>query len=247
MSVAACADGAKGGTNLMGRVIVADSQPLFRDGISAIVSGLLADTGLCETVATLADMNAAIEADEEPDCVILDLALLGNTGLTDIVGMRRGLASTAFVVLAPSADPQTVHLCMMCGVAGFIPKTASHAEITNALQIVFEGGIHMPSFAGLAAPGVVSLAASQDEETDHHSLSGRQMAVLDLVQDGKSNKQIAWELSISETTVKAHMTAILRKLGVNSRAQAIVLLQRHSLPGHAAMRQSRLYATSKAA
>jgi DNA-binding NarL/FixJ family response regulator len=231
----------------MARVIVADSQPLFRDAISVIVTGLLAGDGRCETFGTLADMTAAIDADPAPTCVIIDLTLLGYGGMTDIVGLRRGMASTAFVVLAPSADPQTVHLCLMCGVAGFIPKTAPHADIASALQTVLDGGIHMPSFAGLPSAGTLSLHAPKDDDADQHALSGRQLAVLDLVRDGKSNKQIAWELSISETTVKAHMTAILRKLGVNSRAQAIVLLQRQTLPGQATPRSNQVYLASKAA
>ena len=106
--------------------------------------------------------------------------------------------------------------------AGFISKHASREEVMAALRTVLEGGTAVPR-NDAPEPGRRTAAV---EDQDGSSLSDRQAAVLNLVTYGKSNKQIAWELSISETTVKAHMTAILRKLGVSSRAQAIVLLQR---------------------
>jgi DNA-binding NarL/FixJ family response regulator len=114
-----------------------------------------------------------------------------------------------------------------------VPKSASKDEIAIALQTVFDGGIYVPkSLAPSLAPTQLAPVSRRHvpEDQDSGPLTGRQVAVLDLVATGKSNKQIAWELSISETTVKAHMTAILRKLGVNSRAQAIVLFQRQLVP-----------------
>jgi DNA-binding NarL/FixJ family response regulator len=123
-----------------------------------------------------------------------------------------------------------VRQAISCGAAGFIPKSSPRDLIATALQVVFAGGIYVPrELLGEAEP-------ARDRSADHRGggddpfsgpLTQRQVEVLNLVADGKSNKQIAYELSISEMTVKAHVTAILRKLGVVSRAQAIVKFQRH--------------------
>jgi DNA-binding NarL/FixJ family response regulator len=217
------------------RVLIADDHPLFREALCGVVAQVFARFGwpFSNLQASMIDEVMQIaDQDDELDAILLDLSLLGSQGLSQLVALRAKQPAVPLIVLSSIADPQTVHLCMTCGVAGFIPKSASRAAILGALQTVFDGGIHMPIFPGSAAsPPVFSQFGRRayDDEQECGPLSGRQVAVLDLVTDGKSNKQIAWELSISETTVKAHMTAILRKLGVSSRAQAIVLLQRQSM------------------
>ena len=223
----------------MVRILVADHQPLFREGICAIVSQIMALSGRaseCEEVSSLAGFVQCLDAEDSVDAAILDLSLLQGHGMAGILAVRNRLGNAPLVVLSPAGDAETIHLCMTCGVSGFLPRTAEREDILAALQTIFDGGTHLPVFAGAAAsdlsfrpPGARRL----EDDQEHGSLSFRQSAVLDLVKEGKSNKQIAWELSISETTVKAHMTAILRKLGVNSRAQAIVLLQRQTVGGSA--------------
>ena len=219
----------------MTRVLVADDEPLFREAMCGVVAQVFADWGwdfASEQAATIGEVMRIADREEELDGIILDLSILGPQGLSQLVTLRSKQPAVPLIVLSSVVDPQTVHLCMTCGVAGFIAKSSSRAAIVSALQNVFDGGIHMPNFPGSPAsppafPQFGRRAFDDDQECG--PLSGRQVAVLDLVTDGKSNKQIAWELSISETTVKAHMTAILRKLGVSSRAQAIVLLQRQSM------------------
>jgi DNA-binding NarL/FixJ family response regulator len=219
----------------MTRVLIADAQPLFRDAICGVVAQVLASLGWSFfnlQAGTIDEVMRVADQDEDLDAILLDLSLLGSQGLAQLVTLRSKQPAVPLIVLSSVADPQTVHLCMTCGVAGFIAKSASRTDIIRALQTVFDGGIHMPNFPGSpASPPAFSQFGRRayDDEQECGPLSGRQVAVLDLVTDGKSNKQIAWELSISETTVKAHMTAILRKLGVSSRAQAIVLLQRQSM------------------
>jgi DNA-binding NarL/FixJ family response regulator len=188
-------------------------------------------TSICDEASGIDHVMRCIERHEDYELILIDLSILGPHGLSQLVTLRSKQPAIPLMVLSSVCDPQTVHLCMTCGVAGFIQKSASRHEIAQALQTVLEGGIHMPKFPGMpgAAPAFSGFGRRAfDDDQDGGPLSGRQVAVLDLVTDGKSNKQIAWELSISETTVKAHMTAILRKLGVSSRAQAIVLLQRQT-------------------
>ena len=219
----------------MTRVLIADAQPLFREAICGLVGQIFTSFGWSFShlqAGTIDEVMRIADQDEDLDAILLDLSLLGSQGLSQLVTLRGKQAAVPLIVLSSIADPQTVHLCMTCGVAGFIAKSASRTDIMRALQTVFDGGIHMPHFAGSpTSPPAFSAFGRRayDDEQECGPLSGRQVAVLDLVTDGKSNKQIAWELSISETTVKAHMTAILRKLGVSSRAQAIVLLQRQSM------------------
>ncbi len=221
----------------MAQVLIAHAEPLFADALCEIVAELFTAGNWpfgCIRVATIEQALGAVEREDELEAILIDLAILGPGGLSHLVGLRGRQAAVPLIVLSSVCDPQTVHLCMTCGVAGFIAKTGTRCEISRALQTVFDGGIHMPNFAGAprAFPQIGRRMAEDDPEGG--PLSFRQAAVLDLVTDGKSNKQIAWELSISETTVKAHMTAILRKLGVNSRAQAIVLLQRNMVQASAA-------------
>jgi DNA-binding NarL/FixJ family response regulator len=219
----------------MTRILIADDEPLFREAMCGVVAQVFAGFGWPFSslqAGTIEEVMQIADHDDALDAILLDLSMLGMQGLSRLVTLRGKQPAVPLVVLSSLADPQTIHLCMTCGVAGFIPKSASRTEIVAALQTVFDGGIHMPRFPGspLSAQGFGQFGRrAYDDEQDCGPLSGRQVAVLDLVTDGKSNKQIAWELSISETTVKAHMTAILRKLGVSSRAQAIVLLQRQSM------------------
>jgi DNA-binding NarL/FixJ family response regulator len=220
----------------MARVLIADDHPLFRDAIRGVVAQVFAEAGWefsCLEAASVGEVMRIAETEDELDLVLLDLYMPGAQGLSQLVALRTKLPATPIIVLSSLSDPQTVGQCLTCGAAGFVPKSASKDEIAVALQTVFDGGVYAPSCLGagpVPAPLPPVARRHMPDDQDSGPLTGRQIAVLDLVALGKSNKQIAWELSISETTVKAHMTAILRKLGVNSRAQAIVLFQRQLVP-----------------
>jgi DNA-binding NarL/FixJ family response regulator len=216
---------------LLGRVIVADHQPLFREGICAILAQIAAHSGralACEEMSSLAACTDRAPGEEPVDMAIIDLSLLRAQGMAGILAVRRALPNTKLVALASADDTELMQLCVICGVTGFLHRSARRQDIMAALQLMLDGGTQTPNFP--PPPGshraCRPIVRGPDDDRDLGKLSVRQTEVLDLVKEGKSNKQIAWELSISETTVKAHMTAILRKLGVNSRAQAIVLLQR---------------------
>ena len=217
----------------MALVLIANAEPLFADALRGIIAELFAASDWPFDYAQAGTVEEAIaiaQGKDELEAILIDLAILGPAGLAHIVTLRGRQPAVPLIVLSAAYDPQTVHLCMTCGVAGFIAKSATRDEVGRALRTVFDGGIHIPNFAGAARPFPQLSRRVAEEDAEGGPLSFRQAAVLDLVTDGKSNKQIAWELSISETTVKAHMTAILRKLGVSSRAQAIVLLQRNVSP-----------------
>jgi DNA-binding NarL/FixJ family response regulator len=219
----------------MARVLIADDHPLFRDAIRGVVAQVFADAGWefsCVEAATVGEVMRIAESEDELDVLLLDLYMPGAHGLSQLVALRSKLPSTPIIVLSSISDPETVKQCITCGAAGFVPKSSSKELIAVALKTVFDGGVYIPESIAPnheVAPLQPVIRRHVGDE-DSGPLTGRQVAVLELVASGKSNKQIAWELSISETTVKAHMTAILRKLGVTSRAQAIVLFQRQLLP-----------------
>jgi DNA-binding NarL/FixJ family response regulator len=219
----------------MARVLIADDHPLFRDAIRGVVAQVFADAGWefsCVEAATVGEVMRVAESEDELDVLLLDLYMPGAHGLSQLVALRSKLPSTPIIVLSSISDPETVKQCITCGAAGFVPKSSSKELIAVALKTVFDGGVYIPESIAPShevAP-LQPVVRRHVGDEDSGPLTGRQVAVLELVASGKSNKQIAWELSISETTVKAHMTAILRKLGVTSRAQAIVLFQRQLLP-----------------
>jgi len=215
----------------MARVVIADRQPLFREAVCSILTAMPAPCGApiaCEEAATIDELLAFAQGAQGIAAIVVDISILGVPGLSQLVTLRSRLPSVPLAVMAAEFDQQRVKLCVTCGVAACIAKTLPRADIAAALQTVLRGGSYLPNLPTLPSSHVLFHPFGRRavmEDQDAGSFSGRQAAVLDLVTAGKSNKQIAWELSISETTVKAHMTAILRKLGVNSRAQAIVLLQ----------------------
>ena len=217
----------------MARVLVVDDQPLFREAIAHLVTHAVTCAGTpfsCTEAATLGELLRLTDRERDFAAIVIDFSILGAQGLSQLVALRSKLPAVPLIVLSSAFDRQRVQLCATCGIAGFISKSMSREDITLALQAVLRGGVYLPNLPNLPPAHVVFHPLSHRSmivDRNAGRLSGRQTAVLDLVAAGKSNKQIAWELSISETTVKAHMTVILRKLGVNSRAQAIVLLQQH--------------------
>ncbi len=210
----------------MQRILIADDHPLFRQAMREIVAELFTQRGGPFTCLEAADTDAMFEsaaATDELDLLLLDLFMPGSSGLADLVTLRNCIPATPIVVVTSLDDPATVQRALACGVAGYVVKSASKDVMIGALQVVLGGGTYAPTGAvpGQQAPG----AAADD------ALTPRQLAVLALLADGSSNKQIARDLDISDVTVKAHMTAILRKLGVATRCQAIVAFQRDRL-GH---------------
>ncbi len=215
----------------MSRVLVADDHPLFREAVLGVLHQVFGGTGLITAeAATIEELNAAVDQNDEFDLILLDLFIPGAHGLSHLVSLRARLPSTPIIIFSSVTDATVVRQTITCGAAGFITKSAGRDEIAAALATVMAGGVHLPRQFG-AGPDAASLRprnrSETDDDPDRGPLTGRQVAVLELVAAGKANKQIAYELGISEITVKTHVTAILRKLRVTNRGQAIVMFQRH--------------------
>ena len=215
----------------MPRVLMAEDHPLFRDALRRVLDQRLGSAAapleVVET-GTVDELLSLIETDDAFDLVMLDLFMPGAQGLSHLVSLRARMPDTPIIVFSSVNDPKVVRQTITCGAAGFIPKSAPQEEIAHALEVVMGGGVFLPQRfqAELDAAALRPRARWEAEEEDRGKLTGRQVAVLELVAAGKANKQIAYELGISEITVKTHVTAILRKLRVTSRGQAIVMFQK---------------------
>ena len=210
-----------------GTIIIADDHPLFRGALKQAVSGIFKDLRVIEA-GTLEETNAALASEPEADLVLLDLKMPGVSGFSGLNFLRSQHPSIPVVVVSGLEDPQTVRACMEFGASGYIPKTTSIEDMNAAIRSVLAGNSWTP-------PGLELGGVGDRETTDLirrlASLTPQQMRVLTMLSEGLLNKQIAYELSVSEATVKAHVSAILMKLGVESRPQAVIAASKIELPG----------------
>lgn len=198
------------------RVLIADDHPLFRTALREAMSGSIAE------IAEAGSFDAAcktLEADSGFDLVLLDLTMPGVSGFSGLMYMRAQYPALPVVVCSANEDPTTIRRCMDFGASGFIPKTLGVDEMREAVRTVLAGGAWSPPEVDLNGPddGSAKLAARLG------TLTPQQVRVLMMLSQGLLNKQIAYELSVSEATIKAHVSAILQKLGVESRTQAVIV------------------------
>jgi DNA-binding NarL/FixJ family response regulator len=206
------------------RILIADDHPLYRDALEHVVSDIYpgADITSC---ASQDEVLAVVEGDDSFDLILLDLKLPGATGFTCLSLIRQRTPVTPVVIVSALEDARTTREAMEFGATGYLAKSSTKSTMHNALQLVMSGGVFMPA-AAVSGNWLRRRSSSrqvQDKAPGHSSLTERQQTVLGLMADGKSNKEIANDLSITEITVKAHVSAILRKLGVSNRVQAAML------------------------
>jgi two-component system nitrate/nitrite response regulator NarL len=213
------------------KVLVIDDHPLVQEGVSAALETLADDV----TVMSARDGEQGLGlAAENPDLdlVLLDLALPGISGFNLIGKLHEKLPSLPVVVLSALEDPENVRHAINAGAMGFVPKSAATKVLIEVLQQVLEGNVTVPLALQSSGPPVSHAlpGATGDSpaggEPDVALLTLRQLEVLSRVCQGKTNKQIATELGLSEKTVKAHVTAIFKVLGVVNRTQAVLVARR---------------------
>jgi DNA-binding NarL/FixJ family response regulator len=193
------------------RVLIADDHPLYCDALRAVVPQACPGAD----ISTAASQEEVLEAMKSPrafDLVLLDLNLPGAAGLSCLHALRKLVPATPIVVVSAVGDPKVMQDTIMSGASAFIPKSAPSQVLINALKVIAAGGTYMPADVLAALRGADGNPAGE--------LTLRQRRVLELLSTGLSNKRIARELEISEITVKAHVSAIFRKLGVTNRTQA---------------------------
>lgn len=202
-------------------VIVADDHPLFREALSHAIEGCLPGARIVEA-ESLETLQAAVEAHSAADLLLLDLHMPGVQGFSALAYLRGQYESLPTVMVSASEDPRIMRSALKLGASGYIPKSSPIATIRSAIAAVLDGEVWLPADVaeGPAAVGddVSDVVAAIGTLTPH------QFRVLQMVSEGLMNKQIAYHLDVSEATIKAHVTAILRKLKVTNRTQAVVAL-----------------------
>jgi DNA-binding NarL/FixJ family response regulator len=211
------------------KVLVIDDHPLVQEGVSAALNSLADDVKVM--AAHDAQQGLAVAAENpDLDLVLLDLALPGMSGFNLIGRLREQLPSLPVVVLSAFEDPENVRNAINAGAMGFVPKSAATKVLIDVLRQVLAGNVTVPTSLQSSGPPISTPGGASAEpgasEPDVALLTLRQLEVLSRVCQGKTNKQIATELSLSEKTVKAHVTAIFKVLGVVNRTQAVLVARR---------------------
>jgi DNA-binding NarL/FixJ family response regulator len=197
-------------------IAIADDHPLVRAALRDTLRSLEPPPRFLEGGDIAAAMTLAT-SEPGPDLLLMDLAMPGSHGLDDVRALRQTAPALPIVVVSADENPGTVGALVAMGVAGFIPKSEPAEVIRQAVQLVLAGGTYVP-VRYVGAP----LAAAPS----HAGLTERQVDVLRLLARGRSNKEIARELGITEGTVKVHLLSVFRLLGVRNRTEAVLAAQR---------------------
>jgi len=206
------------------RALIIEDHPLFCDALAMTLKAV-AGIAEIETAGRIDDAIARLDAGLLPDVVVLDLNLPDVSGLDGLLRLRLAVPGVPVVVVSSLADNRVIGAALVAGAAGFVPKHAHREVFRLAFEAVAAGGRHVPEGYVPQGPG----GSAREAAIARLGLLTRQQGrILQLICEGMLNKQIAFELSIAETTVKAHVTAIMRKLGVMSRTQAVLIAQEAS-------------------
>jgi DNA-binding NarL/FixJ family response regulator len=202
------------------RVVIADDHPLVRRALAESLHRVLSGAEIAE-VGSLGEAMSALDRGDT-DLLLLDLQMPGMNGLASLSGVRSAYPAVPILVVSANEDPLIMREVLEFGASGFLPKSTPVAEIGAAVEAILAGGIWLPEAASAAY-----LDESESELAQRIAeLTPQQRRVLMLLTDGKPNKQIAFELAVTEATVKAHLSQIFRKLGVRSRTQAVITARR---------------------
>lgn len=199
------------------KILLVDDHPLYHEGLAAALRHAAGDLVLV-SAETVAQGLQAAAADAAIELVLLDLVLPGSSGLEAITRFGQAHPLLPRVLVSGRLDAGVIETARRHGACGFIAKSWPVARIVASIETVLDGGVDFSTLAELApADGVPA------------TLSQRQSAVLDLLAQGKSNKEIARSLAIADRTVRAHLTELFQALGAGSRVQALLQAQRMGL------------------
>ena len=203
--------------------IVADDHPLFREALIHAIGNCVDDANIIEA-DSLDTLQTVVEANPGADLLFLDLNMPGVSGFSALAYIRNNHESLPTVIVSAMDDPAVIRRSIQHGASGFIPKSSPIAVIEEGIRRVLDGEVWLPEGVDLQDDRLgsdeASIAAALSSLTPH------QFRVLMMLGEGLLNKQIAYQLGVSEATIKAHVTAILRKMNVNNRTQAVLAVQR---------------------
>jgi DNA-binding NarL/FixJ family response regulator len=200
------------------RFVIADDHPLFRGAMREAVTTLFATSDVFEA-GGFDDLQSLLERESDMDLVLLDLTMPGVRGFSGLLFLRAQFPGVPVVIVSANEEPGVIRRCMEFGASGFLPKTLDVEIMRSAIRRVLDGGVWTPPDVDLSGGAD---AGTRDLVGRLATLTPQQVRVLMMLSEGLLNKQIAFELKVSEATVKAHVSAILQKLGVESRTQAVI-------------------------
>lgn len=209
----------------MSTLLIADDHPLFREALRGAVARVLPEAQLREA-ASVDALYQLVEAEPDADLLLLDLNMPGAHGFSALVHLRALHPQLPIVIVSAREEPAVMRRALDHGAIGFIPKSADAKTLGEAISTVLAGDRWAPASA-MAAPATA--AAEHDAAQRLRDLTPQQFRVLQMLGSGLLNKQIAFDLGVSEATIKAHVTAILRKLGASNRTQAVLIAGRLAL------------------
>ena len=204
------------------QIIIADDHPLFRAALRQAVNQAVEDVAIHE-VDTIAALQDAVESNSDLDLVLLDLKMPGAHGFSGLAFMRGQYPGLPVVMVSGSEELPVIRKALDYGASGYIPKSSSLPAITSAIQVVLNGEIWLPDDVKSKVAQMESAPTDFSEKLA--TLTPQHFRVLGMLTEGMLNKQIAYDLDVSEATVKAHITALFRKLGVRNRTQAVIAVQ----------------------
>lgn len=201
---------------------VADDHPLFRNALLGVIEHHFPSTSISQSV-NLESTIQTLEKNDEIDLLLLDLHMPGSSDLYGLIMVREKFPSVPVVIISAVEDSDTISRAMGHGASGYIPKSCSPSAIQEALSSVLNGDHWIPEqFKENLKP----LAESErDLAAKIATLTPQQYRVLSYMREGWLNKQIGYEMGVTEATVKAHVTAIFRKLGISNRTQAVIMIK----------------------
>ena len=208
----------------MYKILIADDHPLFREAIHNVIRDGFPGSDILET----ADLDSALAItleNDDLDLVLLDLNMPGMHGLNGLINLRNEAPTIPVVIVSAEHDKQVVLQAITYGACGFITKSSPRAQMTDAIEQILNGNVYLPSDIIRSQKASTRRAQHNEQSIPPEllqALTRKQLLVLERMTKGESNKQIAYNLDIAETTVKAHVSAILRKLNVHNRVQAIL-------------------------
>jgi len=202
------------------KIVIADDHPLFRSALRQALNNSYPETDWLE--AESADtLQQTLDADSNLDLIILDLQMPGSHGYSTLIHLRSHYPAIPVVIISAYEDTKTIAKAMHYGSCGFIPKSTSMDQLANALDLILQGETWLPHGLDLSKEDISEHGDFANRLSD---LTPQQYKVLQMFGEGLLNKQIAYDLDVSEATIKAHATAIFRKLNVRNRTQAVIAL-----------------------
>lgn len=212
----------------IGSVLVIDDHPLYCDALASAIESIFG-TNDVRSASCLTDGIRLLNTRYTPDLILLDLNLPDVAGLNGFLKIKDKSPDVPVIVISASTSEKTIQTLLGAGAAGFIPKDLPRSAFSEAVRTVWDGKVYAPPGIRRTSGHPETTAGAEDVHHRIEGLSPQQSRILNLICKGKANKQIAFELSLAEATVKAHITALLRRLGVRNRTQAALLVKEANL------------------